>query len=100
MKENFNVLILGSDFNAYYMARCYHELYHEKVNVIAKKAIGVVSYSQIVNFREVEDFENADVFVATLNQYAKERKEDTILLIGTSDELVRLIIENKQKLDK
>ncbi len=100
MKENFNVLILGSDFNAYYMARCYHELYHEKVNVIAKKAIGVVSYSQIVNFKEVADFENADVFVATLNQYAKERKEDTILLIGTSDELVRLIIENKQKLDK
>ena len=100
MKENFNVLILGSDFNAYYMARCYHELYHEKVNVIAKKAIGVVSYSQIVNFREVADFENADVFVATLNEYAKERKEDTILLIGTSDELVRLIIENKQKLDK
>ena len=100
MKENFNVLILGSDFNAYYMARCYHELYHEKVNVIAKRAIGVVSYSQIVNFKEVADFENADVFVATLNQYAKERKEDTILLIGTSDELVRLIIENKQKLDK
>ena len=100
MKENFNVLILGSDFNAYYMARCYHELYHEKVNVIAKKAIGVVSYSQIVNFKEVADFENADVFVATLNQYAKERKEDTILLIGTSDKLVRLIIENKQKLDK
>lgn len=100
MKENFNVLILGSDFNAYYMARCYHELYHEKVNVIAKKAIGVVSYSQIVNFKEVADFENADVFVSTLNQYAKERKEDTILLIGTSDELVRLIIENKQKLDK
>ena len=98
--KDFNVLILGSDFNAYYMARCYHELYHEKVNVIAKKAIGVVSYSQIVNFKEVADFENADVFVATLNEYAKERKEDTILLIGTSDELVRLIIENKQKLDK
>lgn len=100
IEKDFNVLILGSDFNAYYMARCYHELYHEKVNVIAKKAIGVVSYSQIVNFKEVADFENADVFVATLNEYAKERKEDTILLIGTSDELVRLIIENKQKLDK
>ena len=100
MEKDFDVLILGSDFNAYYMARCYHELYHEKVNVIAKKAIGVVSYSQIVNFREVENFESADVFVATLNEYAKERKEENILLIGTSDELVRLIIENKQKLDK
>ena len=60
MEKDFNVIILGSDFNAYYMARCYHELYHNKVNVISKRAIGVVSYSSIVNFREVSDFENAE----------------------------------------
>ncbi len=23
------VLIVGTDINAYYMARCYHEIYHE-----------------------------------------------------------------------
>ena len=67
MEKNFNVLILGSDFNAYYMARCYHELYREKVNVISKRAIGVVSYSSIVNFREVPDFENAEIFVESLS---------------------------------
>lgn len=100
MEKDFSVLILGSDFNSYYMARCYHELYHEKVNVISKRAIGVVSYSSIVNFKEVPDFENAEVFVDTLNHYAKEQKENQILLIGTSDELVRLIIENQNKLDK
>ncbi len=99
MKENFNVLILGSDFNCYYMARCYHELYHEKVNVIARKEIGVVSYSKIVNFKQVDDFEEAKVFVKTLNEYAKQRKEDKILLIATSDELVRLVVENQEKLD-
>lgn len=100
MQKDFNVLILGSDFNAYYMARCYHELYHEKVNVISKRAIGVVSYSSIVNFKEVSNFEDASVFVKTLNAYAQEQKESKILLIGTSDELVRLIIENQAKLDK
>ena len=31
MKKDFNILILGSDFNSYCMARCYHELYNEKV---------------------------------------------------------------------
>lgn len=100
MEKNFNVLILGSDFNAYYMARCYHELYNEKVNVISKRAIGVVSYSSIVNFKEVENFEENEIFVKTLNDYAKGRKESKIVLIGTSDELVRLIIENKGMLDK
>ena len=39
----FDVLILGSDFNAYFMSRCYHEIYNKKVDVISKRAIGVVS---------------------------------------------------------
>ncbi len=25
------VLIVGTDINAYYMARCYHEIYHKKL---------------------------------------------------------------------
>lgn len=96
----FDVLILGSDFNAYFMSRCYHEIYNKKVDVISKRAIGVVSYSKIVNFREVPDFENADVFVKTLNEYAKQSEKQKIVLVGTSDELVRLIIENQDKLDE
>lgn len=100
MERDFDVLILGSDFNTYYMARCYHELYHEKVNVIGKRAIGVVSYSKIINFKAVSNLETAEGFVQALNEYAKEQNKSKILLIGTSDELVRLIIENKEKLDK
>lgn len=100
METNFTVLILGSDFNSYYMARCYHELYHKKVDVIAKRNLGVVSYSSIVNFKQAEDLETKEGFVKTLNEYAKTREEEKIILIGTSDELVRLIIENQGKLDK
>jgi len=100
MEKDFNVLILGSDFNAYCMARCYHEIYGKKVNVIAKRALGVVSDSHIVNFKEIPDFETNEGFIKALNEYAKERKENKILLIGTSDELVRLIVENKESLDK
>ena len=100
MKSNFDVLILGSDFNAYYMARCYHELYHKKVDVIAKKDLGVVSYSSIVNFKQAPNLETNEGFVSVLNEYAKQKEVEQILLIGTSDELVRLIIENQDKLDK
>lgn len=96
---NFDVLILGSDFNAYFMARCYHEIYNQKVDVISKRAIGVVSYSKIVNFKEVPNFEKSEVFVKTLNEYAKNCDKEKIVLVGTSDELVRLIIENEEKLN-
>ncbi len=82
------------------MSRCFHELYGKKVNVIGRKAIGVVSDSKIINFKEVPDFETKEGFVKALNEYASERKEEKILLIGTSDELVRLIVENKDSLDK
>lgn len=100
MEPNFDVLILGSDFNAYYMARCYHELYNKKVDVIAKRNLGVVSYSSIVNFREAPNLETSEGFVSVLNEYAKQKDLDKIILIGTSDELVRLIVENQGKLDK
>ena len=42
MEQNFGVVILGSDFNTYYMARCYHEIFNKKVDVIGKRALGVV----------------------------------------------------------
>ncbi len=101
MKENnFDVLILGDDFNAYYMSRCYHELYHRKVTVIAKQSIGFVSYSKIINFKLEPNLEKPNNFVEILNEYAKNSTLDKILLIATSDELVRLIVENQEKLDK
>lgn len=99
MEQNFGVVILGSDFNTYYMARCYHEIYNKKVDVIGKRALGVVSYSKIVNFMEEPELETNEGFVEALNRYAKNKTEEHIILIGTSDELVRLIIENKEKLD-
>lgn len=99
MEQNFKLLILGSDFNTYYMARCYHELYNEKVDVIGKRALGVVSYSSIVNFKEEPTLETKEGFVKVLNEYANTVEEKQILLIGTSDELVRLIIENQNELD-
>jgi len=100
IKIEFDVLILGNDFNTYYMSRCFHELYNKKANVIGRKSIGVVSDSKIINFKEVPNFETKEGFIKALNEYAENSKYEKILLIGTSDELVRLIVENKFQLDK
>ena len=60
----FGVLILGSDINAYNMARCYHELYARNPDVMGKKAIGVFKYSKIINFIDVPKIEQWWQFIA------------------------------------
>ena len=47
MKE-FKVLILGSDANAYYMARCTYEAYHKKAHLIAKDRLAFTKFSNIL----------------------------------------------------
>jgi D-aspartate ligase len=96
---NYTVLLLGSDANAYYMARCYHELYNKKVDLMNKALIGVTEYSSIINFIKVDNVDKADKLVDALNSYAKESKFEKIVLIGTNDKFVRLIVENQSKID-
>lgn len=93
------ILILGSDMNAYYMARSAHELYGKKVDLMGKRLLGVTKYSRIINFIQVPGIYEADAFVGALNQYAKQFSVEKIVLVATNDAFVRLIAENKDRLD-
>lgn len=99
---NFSTLIIGSDINAYYMARCYHELYNKKVDIICKERMGFTYYSSITNIIIEQDLWKSDVFVKTLVDYAlsHDYQNTKILLIGTNDFYVRLIVENSDELSK
>jgi D-aspartate ligase len=97
---NFSVLILGSDINAYHMARSHHEAYGKKVDMLGKDFLGVTEFSQIINFTKIDNFGQADVFVKTLNAYAQKSISEKIVLVATSDSWVRLLVENKDLLDK
>ena len=96
---NFHVLLLGSDANAYYMARCFHEIYNKKVDLMNSQLLGVTRYSNIINFISSPVFTNGDIFVESLNAYAKKSTFERVVLIATNDKYVRLIVENKDKLD-
>lgn len=101
MEKNINVLIIGTDINAYYMARCYHELTGKKVDLIGKAPMAFTSVSKITNIQIEENLWDNDTFVNTLINYAKNRKiKNKILLIGTNDNYVKLIAENKSLLEK
>ena len=99
--EKVKILILGTDINAYYMSRCYHELTGKKVDLIGKAAMAFTSTSNITNIKIEENLWNSKTFVETLVKYAEEQEsKEKILLIGTNDHYVRLIVENKSLLEK
>ena len=97
---DFIVLILGSDINAYYMARCYYEKYGKKANMIGKLAMNFTSYSKIIDLEIYPDLQEKDSFLRILKSFYLKHKDKKILLIGSNDNYVRLIIENQDFLSQ
>lgn len=96
-----NVVLLGSDMNVYYMARCYHELYHEPVDVIGTEPIRFTQYSKIVNITYHPDLKTKEGFVRALSEYGEAHKGyGKTLVIPCHDVYVRLLVENSGSLDE
>jgi len=92
---DFDVLLIGTDINAYFMARNFHEEYGIVVNVIGKVAMGFTSYSTICDVQIEPDLWNDDVFCRRLAEFGKRRNKK-IILVGTNDTYVRMIVENAE----
>lgn len=100
--KDFEVLIIGSDINAYYMARNFHEQYGIKSHIIAKLPMLFTSTSNICEIEYEPDLWETEAFLKKVLEYGKLRHkvigETPIILVGTNDFYVRLIIENAEKL--
>ena len=97
MQEKLKVLIIGTDINAYYMSRCYHELTGKKADTIGNRAI---PYTKISNPIIIENFNNKENFRNALIEYGEKNKDYKILLIATSDLYVKMVAEEKSLLEK
>ena len=71
MYEDIKVLIIGTDINAYYMSRCYHELTVKKADTIGNRAI---PYTNITNPIIIKDFNNKENFKKALIEYGEKNK--------------------------
>lgn len=101
MKEsNFKVVILGSDINAYYMSRNFHEAYGIKPHLMVKTPMLFTSLSTIVSRQSVPGLWEKEPFLKALIEYGEKNKGEKILLIASNDNYVRLITENKKTLEK
>ena len=97
--KDFEILILGSDANAYYMARCAYEAYHKKAHIIAKDRLAFTKFSNILTIKYYNDLWDEEKFVAILNDYAKQ-KNYPILVISTNETYSMFLARNKGVLDK
>lgn len=97
---DIELLILGSDINAYYMARCFHEAYNKKAYMIGKLPMNFTSFSKIINLSFEPKIQEAETLKKTLKKFYDEHKDKKILLVGSNDTYVRLIIENQEYLSK
>lgn len=95
---DLKVVILGSDINPYYMARCFNEEYNIKPHLICKQYMGLTGLSNILTYEVEPKLNQKYVFLETLKDYALKQKTKKLLLIPGNDEYTKLIVENKEYL--
>jgi len=100
-KMDFLPVILGSDDNAYGMARSFHEEYGIKSIVITKGHLLPTAHSKIIEKRMVPGFDDIENFVCKLKSLAPELKEraNKLLLIASNENYAELCIRNRAALE-
>ena len=96
----FKVVILGTDINAYYMARNFHEKYESKPHIIGKQEMNFTRFSDILTYEIEPNLWDTEAFKNVLEKYALNNKDEKLVLVASNDHYVRLIVENKEFLSK
>lgn len=94
----FTLLIVGADANAYYMARCYHELTNKKAYIIAKNPIWFTHNSKIVIPKYYNNIWEEKEFLKILDCFYNEHKTEKILLVTSTENYIELISKNEEYL--
>ena len=96
---DFEVLILGTDANSYYMARCCYEEYHKKAYLIGKERLAFTKFSNILNVSYEPNLWIEKEFLKVLEKFAKEHLNKKIVLISTNETYSEFISQNKDKIN-
>lgn len=95
MENTFVPVIVGTDINAYTMAISFHQEYGITPWVIGQAPLSFTEWSDITTQIEYhDDLRKPGRFTPILLDFAKRHVGKPLLLIGTNDAYVRLIVEN------
>lgn len=95
-EQSFLPILIGSDMNAYGMARAFYEAYGIKAVVIGRAHLTPTQNSSILHFFEEPNLKKD--FLQIMKQTAKKYEGQNLLLMGCGDDYVELIIKNKEEL--
>lgn len=101
MNKSFLPIILGTDINAYTMSVSFHQQYNIKPVLIGQIPMWFTKGSTIIqDIHYVDNLEQSDVFLSTLNDIKNKYgdKYEHLILIGTNDLYVKLIISHRDLL--
>lgn len=94
-------MLLGSDFNAYGMARSLYEIYGQPVKAFAQAQLAPTRFTKIVDVELIEGFAEDPVWINEMMKI-KERyadHEEPVILIGCGDGYAELISKHKAELE-
>ncbi|MCI5839061.1 MAG: carboxylate--amine ligase [Peptoniphilaceae bacterium] len=98
---DFLTVILGTDINAYGVARSVFERYGKKSLCLGVKPLNPTRNSKITDVEVTENFDvDQTVFLNKLEEVAKRFSDKNLLLIPCSDGYVAFVSENKNFLKK
>ena len=100
--EKFLPVILGSDANAYGLARSFHEEYGIKSLAVAKKQLLETKKSKIVDVKLYDNLTDNDVFVKAMTEIGEEysKKYEKLILLSCVEWYTNLVVDNRKILEK
>lgn len=99
-EQPFLPILLGSDMNAYGMARAFYEAYGLKPLVLGRSHLTATQDSRILNFQQIDQLNTQEVFVGEMEKVAKQFSDKKLLLLACGDDYAKLIIKNKPALQQ
>lgn len=98
---DFTPVLLGSDFNAYGMARSLYEVYGKPVKAFAQTQLAPTRFTKIVDLELIPGFSEDPVWINTMrkikSRYADHK--EPVILIGCGDGYAELISKHKAELE-
>jgi D-aspartate ligase len=96
----FLPILLGSDMNAYGMARAFYEAYGIKPLVLGRSHLTATQDSRILQFQQIDHLNEQEYFVPAMEKVAKQLEGKKLLLLACGDDYAKLIIKNKPTLQQ